>query len=129
MSNQFALGKRAIGICDRCGFQYRLRKLKSEVVKLKSINNRVCPTCWDKDHPQLQLGMYQIEDPQALRNPRTDTSYSASGVNAAGNLSDGSRVFEWGWQPIGGAAQFTDGLTPNALVARSRMGTVTVTIS
>ena len=34
----------------------------------------VCPSCWEPDQPQNQLGMYPVDDPQALRNPRTDNS-------------------------------------------------------
>lgn len=73
-----ASGKRALGICDRCGAQLKLRALKYETVKGKPINNRVCPTCWDKDHPQLKLGEQRVDDPQALRNPRPDTGQAAS---------------------------------------------------
>jgi hypothetical protein len=124
MGNRFARGAKAIGCCDRCGFQFKLKELKEEVVKTKRVNNRVCPQCWSPDHPQLQLGMYPVEDPQALRAPRRDTTYVTSGVNAAGNLSGGSRDIQWGWSPVGGAsAQFP---TPNYLVARAAVGTVTV---
>jgi len=30
----------------------------------------VCPECLDKDQPQLQLGRWPVNDPQALENPR-----------------------------------------------------------
>ena len=33
MGNRFAAGKRAIAICDVCGFQYNLHKLKDLFVK------------------------------------------------------------------------------------------------
>lgn len=126
MSNKFASGKRAIGVCDRCGFQYRYTELKGETVKLQQVNNRVCPRCFDPDHPQLQVGMYPVEDPQALRNARPDTTYTTSGPNSAGNLSDGSRIFEWGWNPVGGASQIAAAFTPNALASDTAVGTVTV---
>ena len=35
MSNRFASGKKAIAECDRCGQQYRLSKLKTEIIKTK----------------------------------------------------------------------------------------------
>jgi hypothetical protein len=35
MSNRFASGKHSIAECDRCGQQYKLKKLKFEVVKTK----------------------------------------------------------------------------------------------
>ena len=49
----------------------------------------VCRECWEADHPQLMLGMYPVDDPQALRNPRPDRSYAAS------------RDTQWGWNPVG----------------------------
>jgi hypothetical protein len=72
------------------------------------------------------LGTFPVDDPQALRNPRRDTTYVTSGVNAAGNLSGGSRDIQWGWNPVGGSRFFDDGLTPNYLVATTFVGTVTV---
>ena len=69
----YAQGKKAIGYCDRCGFQYPLHELKQEVVNLNVTNMLVCPECWDPDQPQTQLGRYHVNDPQALRNPRPDT--------------------------------------------------------
>jgi hypothetical protein len=123
MPNQFASGKFAIAECDRCGFRYKLKELTALVIKTKNTNILVCPTCWDPDHPQLQLGMYPVNDPQAVRNPRPDTSYYEEGNDGAG----GSRVIQWGWNPVGGAQGFDDGLTPNDLVAQGYVGTVTVT--
>ena len=126
MANRFASGKIAIAECDRCGQQFKLKKLKTEIIKTKRYELLVCPSCWDPDHPQLLLGMYPVDDPQALRNPRRDTTYVTSGVNAAGNLSGGSRDIQWGWAPVGGSSNFDDGLTPNYLVATTFVGTVTV---
>ena len=67
MGNQFASGKKAIAMCDRCGQQFKLKYLKEEIIKTKRYNLLVCPECWDPDQPQLQLGMYPVDDPQALR--------------------------------------------------------------
>jgi hypothetical protein len=127
MGNRFASGKIAIAICDRCGFRYRLRELSELVVKTKKINVLVCKECWDPDQPQLQLGMYPVDDPQALRNPRRDTTYATSGVLADGNTGLGSRQIQWGWNPVGGSSGFDAPLTPNDLVAQGQVGTVTVT--
>lgn len=124
MSSTFASGKKAIGICDRCGFQYKLKELKGETVKFKPVNNLVCRACWDSDHPQLQLGMFPVNDPQAIREPRPDNTYNVSGDNGGG-----SRQIQWGWNPVGGSSQFTVGLTPNTLVATGSIGTVTVVTS
>ena len=129
MGNRFASGKRAIAESDLCGFRYKLKDLKKLVVKTKIVNIKVCPQCWTPDQPQLQLGMYPVEDPQALREPRKDLSYYQSGVNAAGYLSEGSRIFQWGWNPVGGSRGFVDPLTPSYLVATTYVGTVTITTS
>jgi len=126
MGNRFASGKIAIAECDRCGQQYQLKALKTEIIKQRKYQLLVCPECWDPDQPQLMLGTFPVDDPQALRNPRKDTTYVTSGVNAAGNLSGGSRNIQWGWNPVGGASLNDAGLTPNYLVATTSVGTVTV---
>lgn len=126
MGNRFASGKKAIAECDRCGQQYQLKKLKTEIIKTKQYQLLVCPECWDPDHPQLLLGMFPVDDPQALRNPRKDTTYYVSGTTSDGSLGGGSRVIQWGWAPVGGSRLFDDVLTPNYLVAAGEVGTVTV---
>jgi len=139
MGNKFASGKNAIAMCDRCGFQYKLKQLKGLVIKTKNVNILVCPSCWEPDQPQLQLGMYPVDDPQALRNPRKDNSYlqggltglqltatNTSSVNSDGTQSGGSRIIQWGWNPVGGSRDNDDGLTPNNLVLGISLGTVTV---
>jgi hypothetical protein len=140
MPNQFASGKFSIAMCDRCGFKYKLKELKTETVKTKPYKIKVCRTCWTPDQPQLQLGMYPVNDPQAVREPRPDTSYLQSGnngtqavdtgttaANAFGYPEGGSRVFQWGYNPVGGASSFDTVLTPNYLVAVTAVGTVTIT--
>lgn len=127
MANRFASGRIAIAICDRCGFRFKLRDLSELVIKTKKVNILVCKECWDPDHPQLQLGMYPVEDPQALRNPRRDTTYVTSGVLEDGSLGLGSRQIQWGWNPVGGSSSFDAPLTPNDLVAVGQIGTVTIT--
>ena len=126
MGNRFAAGKRAISECDRCGFRFKLKDLKGLVIKTKNVNILVCPQCWEPDHPQLLLGMYPVDDPQALRNPRPDRSYVTSGLLVTNYLGEGSRAIYWGWNPVGGSRLFTAELTPNPLVAVGSIGTVTV---
>ena len=139
MGNRFASGKFAIAECDRCGQRYKLKELKKQVLKTKTYNLLVCPTCWDPDQPQLQLGMYPVDDPQGLRDPRPDLSYYqagytglqltetvGTGINQNGDPSGGSRVFQWGWRPVGGASADDAGLTPNYLVSAGVVGTVTI---
>lgn len=129
MSNRFASGKKAIAECDRCGFRFRLKELRSLVIKTKQVNVLVCKECWEPDHPQLMLGMYPVSDPQALRNPRPDRSYVASGVLPSGYPGEGSRDTQWGWAPVGGASLNAAGLTPNNLVATTSVGTVTISVT
>lgn len=127
MPTKYASGKNAIAECDRCGEQYKLKKLKSLVIKTKQVNILVCPECWDPDHPQLHLGMYPVNDPQAIRDPRSDTSYVVSGRGVNGYLQGGSRQIQWGWAPVGGASGFDTVLTPNTLVSQGLVGSVTIT--
>jgi hypothetical protein len=126
MGNRFSSGKNSIAECDRCGFRFKLTDLRREVVKTKNYELLVCGPCWDPDHPQLQLGMYPVDDPQGVRNPRPDRSYTVSGLAADGQLSGGSRIFQWGWNPVGGAAANDAGLTPNNLALTVSLGTVTI---
>jgi len=129
MGNRFAAGKFAISECDRCGQRFKLSVLKTEIIKTKKYDLLVCPECWDPDHPQLQLGMWPVDDPQALRNPRPDRSYVVSGLLSDGESGGGSRIFQWGWNPVGGSQANDAGLTPNNLVLAVELGTVTVSVT
>ena len=70
--NRFAGGKHAISQCDVCGQRYKLDELRALVVKNITTNIMACPECWNEDHPQLMLGTFPVDDPQAIRNPRPD---------------------------------------------------------
>ena len=139
MPSRYASGKYSIAQCDRCDERYMLKDLKKEIIKTRLFNIKVCPECWDPDQPQLQLGMYPVDDPQAVREPRPDVSYTQSGTSGLqilltnstapdgfGYPEGGSRVFQWGWYPVGGASNFDVALTPNYLVATTNVGTVTI---
>jgi hypothetical protein len=141
MPTKYAAGKWAIAQCDRCGFRYKLKQLKRLVIKTKNVNILVCPECWEPDQPQLSLGLYPVNDAQAIRNPRPDLGYYESGldglqlqpgsdtaVNELGVPLGGSRVIQWGWNPVG--LNNPLGLEiPNDLVGQSGVGKVTVTKS
>lgn len=141
MPNKFASGKYAISQCDRCNFRYKLKDLKTQILKTKPYRIKVCRSCWDPDHPQLSLGLYPVDDPQAVREPRPDTSYIQSGTSGLqinltgvgpegfGSVEMGSRVFQWGWNPVGGARGFDSVLTENDLIGNTQLGTVTVEIT
>lgn len=126
MGVSFASAKHSIAECDVCGFRFKLTQLKNLVIKTKNVPIKACPECWNPDQPQLQLGMYanQVVDPQAVREPRPDLSYYEPGNNGAG----GSRVIQWGWNPVGGSRAYDDGLTPNTLIGRGEIGNVTIEI-
>lgn len=79
----YAEGRKAFGFCDRCGFRYDLKDLKTETVNLATTNLLVCPECWDPDHPQNMLGRVRVDDPQALRNPRPLGGISGRDLPAA----------------------------------------------
>lgn len=136
---KYAAGKYSIAECDRCGQRYMLKQLRKLTIKTKLVNIKVCPECWEPDQPQLQLGMYPVYDPQAVREPRPDVSYYQSGTNgiqtsmsggvasnAVGYPSEGSREIQWGWAPVGGASSFDSVLTPNYLAMTVQIGTVTI---
>lgn len=71
--SDYALGKKAIAVCDRCGFQYKLHQLKPQYTDLKDTGLLVCLSCMDEENPQLQLGRWPVDDPQAVKDPRPDT--------------------------------------------------------
>ena len=139
MPSNFASGKHSIAECDRCGQRFKLSQLRKLTIKTRMVSIKVCDECWEPDQPQLQLGMYPVNDPQAVREPRPDISYYASGtsglqiqngdnntVDEGGYPEGGSRVFEWGWYPVGGSSGFDRALTPNALVATGTVNSVTI---
>lgn len=62
----FARGHKAVGMCDRCGFKYRLHDLREEWTGLL-----VCRTCFDLKHPLLDP--YPLAGESiAIKNPRPD---------------------------------------------------------
>ena len=118
MPSKYASGKHSISQCDRCNFRYKLKELRIQVLKTKPYKIKVCKTCWDPDQPQLQLGMYPVNDPQAVREPRPDNSYLVSGTSGLQELltnstseegygypEGGSREIQWGWAPVGGSRE------------------------
>lgn len=115
MVSRFASGKRSIAMCDRCGQRFKLHALRQEIIKGRPYNLLVCKSCWDPDHPQLHLGEQPINDPQAVRNPRPDTTYAQS------------RDIQWGWNPVGGGNAYGSNV-PNELVAEAAIGAVSVVV-
>ncbi len=83
----------ALGLCDRCGFSFKLNQLHVEIYDERPNGLLVCSVCLDVDNPQLQLGRLKVNDPQSLLDPRPDTGRSGS-----------TGLF--GWMPIGNFNQF-----------------------
>ena len=74
----YALGKKALGDCDRCGFTYKLNDLKYEIEDGIRNGLRVCDDCLDIDHPQLKIGEVNTSDNQSLYNPSPDRGEKSS---------------------------------------------------
>jgi hypothetical protein len=93
----FASGYEALGICDICGFSCKFVEMREYIFNQVPNGLKVCPTCFDIDNLQLQVGKHPKEEAIALLRPRPD-----SGIPFC-------RGF-FGWYPvIGLQAQFTLG--------------------
>lgn len=84
----YARGSKALGICDRTGFRYKLSDLVYETKNGTRTGLRVGKDVADGDHPQNFLGRLRIVDPQSLREPRPDA-----------NRDQSTGLF--GWRPVG----------------------------
>lgn len=93
MTTPYASGRRALGICDRCGRTCDYKALQYQIFDQKNQQIKVCPECLDEDQPQLQVGRIPINDPQALYQPRPDTGIQ-------GNQTKNSRWL-FAWDPVG----------------------------
>ena len=104
----FASGKHAYGLCDRCGWRYKYKALRKERVNDQLSNLKVCPECYDPDHPQNKLGKKDYHDPQALWDPRpqNDLTESRTGDDVFIDFTDG--ITGWiAWPGASGTATLT----------------------
>lgn len=124
---RYAQGKKAIAECDICGFQVRLHTLRKLVVNLQTTNLMACKECFNPDHPQYQVGRYPVVEAEAVRDPRPDTTYLQSGLNSNDNPSEGSRVINWGWAPVGFNNPLGLSGLVDTLIGNGAVGTVSVT--
>ncbi len=72
----FAAGKWALGICQRCGFRCALNDMKYETYNQVRTNFKVCPECFDPDHPQLPMNALpykNLPEAIALFDPRPES--------------------------------------------------------
>ena len=83
----FTSDRKVQGQCDRCGFTFKLSELKYEIYDRQNTRKRICPSCYDKDHPQLRLGERSYEDPFPVEDPRLG--------------DDAFPVYPHGWNPVG----------------------------
>ena len=67
-------------------------------------------------------GMYPVEDPQAVRDPRPDQSFTSNNIT-------GSRDIQWGWNPVGLTNPLGLPNIPDNLEGAGEIGTVTVEIT
>ena len=78
LSTRWAQGKRAWAICDICGMRCRYLDLRTPTVMGNTTGLKVCPGCFDLDHPQNFLPQAIKVDAQALRGARPDTGLARS---------------------------------------------------
>src|SRR5271165_6816808 len=74
----------AKGVCDRCGFVWRLSQLRFQVYNRELLTLRVCPNCYDQDNPQLWIGEVDVDDASVLRDPRSDSAQRLAGRGVPG---------------------------------------------
>lgn len=108
MTSPYASSAHAWGLCDRCGFRYKLSQLQYEVYDRRPNGLRVCAECLDDDNPQLWLGEVIVDDPQSLQDPRPDIDKQPS-------------TTYFGWAPVG--SPLFD------MQAQGEVGTATVLIT
>ena len=102
---KYARGKKSYAISDISGLRVKYTKLKTTWDGL-----RVSPEDYEPKHPQLETRR-NLADPEALNNPRVDTSVVPSNFTVYTN---------WDLGIIGTALTVPDAL-------ESALGTVTVT--
>jgi hypothetical protein len=121
MPSRFSSGKNAIAQCDICGFRFKLSQLKSLTIKTKRVNILACSECWNPDHPQLKIGMYPINDPQAVRDPRSDVASYPQSRSYTEVIYNGVGV------SIAVGTLITNGVEPNVTIFNAGSGAYNLT--
>jgi hypothetical protein len=96
------------GLCDRCDQRFPLDKLRWEYIIGKPTRMRVCRSCWDPSHPQLDTRNLKTNDKQSVIDSRSD----------AKELPEERRLY--GFNPVG---------SPLTSTAQLTIGRVTVEIT
>jgi hypothetical protein len=76
-----AVGKYALGICDRTGFKYKLKDLVYEVENGRRNGLRVGRDVVDPDHPQNFAGKVRPKDTQSVKNARPEPDEASSTIS------------------------------------------------
>ena len=74
MSRGYARGNHALGLCQRCGFQYRLSQLRED----GDTALLVCSSCYDIEHPAETP--IDASEAIVLRRPSPDVDADSSRV-------------------------------------------------
>ncbi len=77
------------GICDRCGLRFKLTSLRDEFLLGRPTGMKVCKSCYDESHPQLDTRGVKTDDMQYVKGSRSDRA----------ELAESRRLF--GWNPVG----------------------------
>ena len=77
------------GICDRCGLRFMLASLRDEYLLGRPTGMKVCKSCYDESHPQLDVRGVKTNDKQFIKGSRSDKA----------ELAESRRLF--GWNPVG----------------------------
>jgi predicted dithiol-disulfide oxidoreductase (DUF899 family) len=77
------------GICDRCGLRFKLSSLRDEYLLGRPTGMKVCSSCYDESHPQLDTRGVKTSDKQYVKDSRSDKA----------ELAESRRMM--GWNPVG----------------------------
>lgn len=96
------------GLCDRCSQRYRLSELRYEYKLGRSTGLRVCRSCYDPSHPQLDTRHVRTDDRQSVPNNRSDrkewaATRSLYGWNPAGHSTTSTLTISIGRVSTGAA--------------------------
>ena len=76
---EYARGKNALGICERCAEKVLLKELRPDGY-IKDL--QVCADCYDPYHPQDRLP--DVHDPVTLRDPTGDPDRTVANLTKTG---------------------------------------------
>ena len=92
MVARFASSQKGYRTLRRVWVPVQVTGAKNLFVKGSRYKRKGCRECWSPDHPQLRLGEFPVNDPQAIRNPRPDPKLLASGDLAVVVFSGGGTL-------------------------------------